>query len=88
MQSYGAEVQGLTYNAVEQSYEAKVVFHEAFEKVTYPVALQAPITADFKTISRGLVLRARALRARGRGANVAHLKRVADSAADSGRLTA
>ncbi|MBW6416083.1 hypothetical protein [Celeribacter sp. PS-C1] len=88
MQSYGAEVQGLTYNAADQRYEAKVVFHEAFEKVTYPVDIKAPITANFKTISRGLVLRARALRARGRGVNLAHLKRVADTAADSGRLTA
>lgn len=80
MKSYGAEVSGLTYNAAEQSYQARVIFHEGGERITYPVSLDAPVTADFAVISRGLVLRARALRKQDRGANVARLRDVAATA--------
>lgn len=88
MQSYGAEVQGLTYNAERQAFQARVIFHEGGERQTYPVELTAPITSDFETVSRGLALRARILRNQNRGANVAHLKMVADLAARHGELRA
>lgn len=74
MNSYGAEISGLSYNAATQSYQARIIFHEGCEKITYPVELCAPITADFDTVSRGLVLRARAMRKQDRGANVSTLK--------------
>nr|WP_321506371.1 hypothetical protein [uncultured Celeribacter sp.] len=86
MTSYGADIQGLHYNAAEQSYEARVIFHEGADRVTYPVDLNVPITADFAAVSRGLVLRARAMRAQDRGANLAHLKLTATQAAQHGRL--
>lgn len=88
MQSYGAEIQGLTYNAAEQAYQARVVFHEEGERITFPVEFTAPISADYATVSRGLALRARALRNRKRGANVSRLKDVAQIAASQGHLNA
>jgi hypothetical protein len=88
MQSYGAEIQGLTYNAALQAYQARVIFHEAGERITFPVDFAAPISADYATVSRGLALRARALRNRKRGANVARLKDLAEIAAHQGRLSA
>ncbi len=80
MKSYGAEVRGLTYNAATQRFQASVIFHEGGEAVTYPVELDAPINADFETVSRGIVLRARAERKRSRGANISHFKSIAAAA--------
>ncbi|AJE45177.1 hypothetical protein P73_0462 [Celeribacter indicus] len=78
----------MTYNPARQAFEARVIFHEAGERITYPVDLAAPINSDFETLARGLVLRARAMRARNRGDNIAHLKLVAEIAGQSGRLSA
>ena len=85
MQSYRAQVSGLTFNAATQCFQARVIFHEGPDRITYPVELAAPITADFKTVSRGVVLRARAIRKQERGANIAHLKSIAAQATHLGQ---
>ncbi|SLN68122.1 hypothetical protein AQS8620_03195 [Aquimixticola soesokkakensis] len=90
MQLYGAEVSGLTYNAATQAFEALVVFHENADKVSYPTELQAPINADFDSIARGLVLRARMRRARSNGTGdhdcISRLHSAAVAAASQGQM--
>ncbi|WP_417241983.1 hypothetical protein [Celeribacter sp.] len=76
MKPYRVQVSGLTFNAATQRFQARVIFHEGTDRITYPVELAAPITADFETVSRGLVLRARVIRKQERGANIAHLKSI------------
>ncbi|ALI55916.1 hypothetical protein [Celeribacter marinus] len=77
MKLYSAQVSDLTFDAATQQFQADVIFHEGGEQVTYPVELSAPFTASFETVSRGLMVRARAIRKQERGASIASLKSIA-----------
>lgn len=76
MQSYAPEVRNLTYNAAEQQFEALVVLHEGADQLSFPTSLNAPITTDFQTVARSLVVQAKLRRARGARDMVSRLSRV------------
>ncbi|MEP3348084.1 MAG: hypothetical protein ABJN34_16930 [Litoreibacter sp.] len=66
MSSYQTEVQNLNYNAATKSFEALVVFHEGHETRKVPISAPLPITTEFEAVSKVLVGRAKAHRAKGR----------------------
>jgi len=61
--NYATEVTNLTYNAADQQFEALVILHEAGDRLGFPTSLKAPITADFETVARSLVVQAKVRRA-------------------------
>lgn len=63
MSSYKTEVQGLTYNAATQCFDAIVVFHEPGEQIKYPCSLAFPIDAAFEDVTHGLIAVAKSRRA-------------------------
>ncbi|GAA3856545.1 hypothetical protein [Celeribacter arenosi] len=77
MYKYGAEVSGLTYNPSTRRFEALVIFHEAEDRASYPVALALPIDTDFGKVSRLMIRAAQQLRSDDRGATVSRLVEMA-----------
>ncbi|WP_439105394.1 hypothetical protein [Celeribacter marinus] len=77
MKLYSAQVSDLTFDAATQQFQADVIFYEGGDQVTYAVELSAPFTASFETVSRGLMVRARAIRKQERGSSIASLKSIA-----------
>ena len=50
----------ITYNPADESFEALVTFHGETGTRRVPASFRAPLTAEFDTVSRGLLIAAKA----------------------------
>lgn len=64
--THPTRIASIRYNPASRAFEAAVTLHDGGEVFTYPVALRAPMDADYETVTRALAEMAGRRHARGR----------------------